>query len=232
MGKLFLVGALVVMAWHVTKSSPVCRSCTKHCYQNSTGINSTDTMDLLEEMQQTNHRRKREAEVEFRACSRFQIEMLLIPLSIAMIPIILCALIMCTCCCGPKDSRGKLPDDFLSSFPMSKKRSQMNSEDMELEFRDGYVQRKDSARTKFSTVVSYIEARRESQFSVRTDGGASTSSDTKEEKEQPKKSMDGEDPEVISGGEPLRKTPSLDSVKRTRFSDTVSVISAESLGRR
>ncbi|VDN29392.1 unnamed protein product, partial [Cylicostephanus goldi] len=108
------------------------------------------------------HRRKREADVEFRACSRFQIEILLIPMSIAMIPIILCSLILCTCCCGPKDSRGKLPDDFLSSFPMSKKRRQMNSEDMELEFRDGYVQRKDSAKTKFSTVVSYIEARRES----------------------------------------------------------------------
>ncbi|VDO96728.1 unnamed protein product [Heligmosomoides polygyrus] len=35
MGKVFVVGALVVMAsWQVTNSSPICRSCTKHCYQN------------------------------------------------------------------------------------------------------------------------------------------------------------------------------------------------------
>lgn len=119
---------------------------------------------------------------------------------------------------------GKLPDDFLSSFPMSKKRNQMNSEDMELEFRDGYVQRKDSTRTKFSTVVSYIEARRESLWSVRTDGEASTAGETKEEKElQPE-----EEPKV----EQLRKVSSVDSMKRTRFSDTVSVISADSLCRR
>ncbi|KIH60379.1 hypothetical protein ANCDUO_09374 [Ancylostoma duodenale] len=184
---------------------------------------STDT-DLLDEIDTAHNRRKRETEVEFRACTRFQIEMLLIPLSIAMIPIILCSLIMCTCCCGPKESRGKLPDDFLSSFPMSKKRKQMNSEEMELEFRDGYVQRKDSTRTKFSTVVSYIEARRESLWSVRTDGEASTSGETKEEKEQ----QPAEQPKV----EQLRKTPSVDSMKKTRFSDTVSVISADSLCRR
>ncbi|WKX93438.1 hypothetical protein Q1695_011034 [Nippostrongylus brasiliensis] len=179
---------------------------------------NTDT-DLLEDVQQASHRRKREAEIEFRACSRFQVEMLLIPLSIAMIPIILCALIMCTCCCGPKESRGKLPDDFLASFPMSKKRSQMNSEDMELEFRDGYVQRKDSARTKFSTVVSYIEARRESQWSMPADGAGGT---------EPRESASGQadteqQPNTSNNEERLRKT---------RFSDTVSVISAESLGRR
>ncbi|ETN75686.1 hypothetical protein NECAME_12186 [Necator americanus] len=180
----------------------------------------TDT-DLLDDIE-TIHRRKRETEVEFRACSRFQIEMLLIPLSIAMIPIILCSLIMCTCCCGPKESRGKLPDDFLSSFPMSKKRSQMNSEEMELEFRDGYVQRKDSTRTKFSTVVSYIEARRESLWSVRTEGEGSTAGEVKEEKEQQPSTT------VV---EQTRKNSSIDS-KRTRFSDTVSVISADSLCRR
>ncbi|VDO96727.1 unnamed protein product [Heligmosomoides polygyrus] len=47
--------------------------------------------------------------------------MLLIPLSIAMIPIILCALIMCTCCCGPKESRGssttvQFPDSVSRDF--------------------------------------------------------------------------------------------------------------------
>ncbi|KAL6734890.1 hypothetical protein Aduo_005382 [Ancylostoma duodenale] len=225
MGRLLSVVVLLVVVWRISNSSPICRSCTKHCYQNDTSapMNGTDT-DLLDEIDTAHNRRKRETEVEFRACTRFQIEMLLIPLSIAMIPIILCSLIMCTCCCGPKESRGKLPDDFLSSFPMSKKRKQMNSEEMELEFRDGYVQRKDSTRTKFSTVVSYIEARRESLWSVRTDGEASTSGETKEEKEQ----QPAEQPKV----EQLRKTPSVDSMKKTRFSDTVSVISADSLCRR
>ena len=39
---------------------------------------------------------------------RLFVEIILIPLSIAMIPIVLTALILCTCCCGPKDSRGGL----------------------------------------------------------------------------------------------------------------------------
>uniref|UniRef100_A0A0K0DI87 Transmembrane protein 198 n=1 Tax=Angiostrongylus cantonensis TaxID=6313 RepID=A0A0K0DI87_ANGCA len=188
---------------------------------------STDT-ELIDDLERSARRQKRDADVEYRACSHFQVEMLLIPLSIAMIPIILCALITCTCCCGPKESRGKLPDDFLSSFPMSKKRSQMNSEEMELEFRDGYVQRKDSTRTKFSTVVSYIEDRRESLWSLRTEGGTT---------------MGGAEPGVYMAPPPeanppvpiteqLRKTPSMESIKRTRFSDTISVISTESFSRR
>lgn len=191
---------------------------------------------------------------------RLFVEIILIPLSIAMIPIVLTALILCTCCCGPKDSRGglgsfgrgdrragrqgkrgrgrqelvsertgrqwdrrmggreekadsgagdqqgpegtahsllkgfgtesqrlssssphsplilgKLPEDFLATLPMSKKR-RVSSEEFELEFRDGYVQRKDSSRTKFSTVVSYIEARRESIWSTRTDPEVATPS--------------------------------------------------------
>lgn len=70
---------------------------------------------------------------------------------------------------------GKLPEDFLATLPMSKKR-RVSSEEFELEFRDGYVQRKDSSRTKFSTVVSYIEARRESIWSTRTDPEVATPS--------------------------------------------------------
>lgn len=111
--------------------------------------------------------RRTKREVEFRACSRFQIEMLLIPLAIAMIPLVLCALFLCTCCCGPKESRGKLPADFLAALPMSKKRNdKLPSEEIELEWGDGYVARKDSSKTKFSTTVSYIEARRESIWSA------------------------------------------------------------------
>ncbi|KJH52023.1 hypothetical protein DICVIV_01724 [Dictyocaulus viviparus] len=171
-------------------------------------------------------RQKREAEVEYRACSHFQVEMLLIPLSIAMIPIILCALIMCTCYCGPKESRGKLPDDFLS-FPMSKKRNQLNSEEMELEFRDGYVQRKDSTRTKFSTVVSYIENRRESSWSIRTENGTPTGiADSRTDVQQEKTQSS------MTVSDQLHKTPSIESIKKTRFSDTISVIAAESLCRR
>uniref|UniRef100_A0A1I7X9T8 Transmembrane protein n=1 Tax=Heterorhabditis bacteriophora TaxID=37862 RepID=A0A1I7X9T8_HETBA len=195
--------------------------------------------DLLTDVDLQSNRVKRNVEggeVEFRACTRFQIEMLLIPLSIAMIPIALCALIMCTCCCGPKDSRGKLPDDFLSNFPMSKKR-RIGSEEFELEFRDGYVQRKDSSKTKFSTVVSYIEARRESLWSVRTDGGASIiSGKDADQNTEPKPGEDQTSPEILTDisalADRLRKVPSTESMKKTRFSDTVSVISAESLPRR
>ncbi|RCN45601.1 hypothetical protein ANCCAN_08437 [Ancylostoma caninum] len=74
--------------------------------QERYGVTCTTDTDLMDEIDTAHNRRKRETEVEFRACTRFQIEMLLIPLSIAMIPIILCSLIMCTCCCGPKESRG------------------------------------------------------------------------------------------------------------------------------
>ncbi|KAJ1373264.1 hypothetical protein KIN20_035624 [Parelaphostrongylus tenuis] len=225
MDRMVVLSVLVIILWHMTDSAPICRSCSNHCYQsaNSTDTgNSTDT-ELIDDLEQNEIRQKREADVEYRACPRFQVEMLLIPLSIAMIPIVLCALITCTCCCGPKESRGKLPDDFLSSFSKSKKRSQMNSEEMELEFRDGYVQRKDSTRTKFSTVVSYIEARRESLWSLRNNGeapvsGAETGVDTTPEQAK----------SPIPVTDQLRKTPSIESIKRTRFSDTVSVISTDS----
>ncbi|VDM85910.1 unnamed protein product, partial [Strongylus vulgaris] len=120
---------------------------------------------------------------------------------------------MCTCCCGPKESRGKLPDDFLSSFPMSKKRSQMNSEDMELEFRDGYVQRKDSAKTKFSTVVSYIEARRESLWSLRTDGEPSIPAEVKEQKEPKEQTAAEQTTTTTKKSDQLQKTPSVESIK-------------------
>lgn len=43
-------------------------------------------------------------------------------------------------------------------------------EELELEFADGYVMRKDSAKTKFATTVSYIEARRESLWSTQSSG--------------------------------------------------------------
>lgn len=39
-------------------------------------------------------------------CQKFPIELVLIPLAIAMIPAALCALLICTCCCGPEESRG------------------------------------------------------------------------------------------------------------------------------
>lgn len=54
-----------------------------------------------------NVRKKRASYVERHTCSsRFQLEILVIPISILMIPIALCSLLLCVFCCGPKESRG------------------------------------------------------------------------------------------------------------------------------
>ncbi|KAF1765698.1 hypothetical protein GCK72_005651 [Caenorhabditis remanei] len=224
-----------------TNSAPAfCRACNKNCFMPINGteeINSTAIdVDLLHEIETNGVEsseggtRRTKREVEFRACSRFQIEMLLIPLAIAMIPLVLCALFVCTCCCGPKESRGKLPAEFLAALPMSKKRTdKLASEEIELEWGDGYVARKDSTKTKFSTTVSYIEARRESIWSA-----TSVASDTAAEnlKHESAKCETQAQLAASSSAPKLTKSVSCDSIKRTRFSDTVSVISLESGSRR
>uniref|UniRef100_A0A8R1DVI4 Uncharacterized protein n=1 Tax=Caenorhabditis japonica TaxID=281687 RepID=A0A8R1DVI4_CAEJA len=242
--------ALVVLLFAMMLTSldaapAFCRACTKNCFMpgNGTEENSNSTaveIDLLHELEleETNEvetsssttsstQRRAKRDVEFRACSRFQIEMLLIPLAIAMIPLVLCALFLCTCCCGPKESRGKLPAEFLAALPMSKKK--IVSEEIELEWGDGYVARKDSSKTKFSTTVSYIEARRESIWSA-----TSVASDTAAEtvKHEAAKNEAKLAAAAASAAPKLTKAKSCDSIKRTRFSDTVSVISLDSSGRR
>ncbi|CAL2032787.1 unnamed protein product [Caenorhabditis brenneri] len=220
-----------------TDSAPAfCRACNKNCFMPINGteeINSTAIdVDLLREIEtngieSTESSKRTKREVEFRACSRFQIEMLLIPLAIAMIPLVLCALFLCTCCCGPKESRGKLPAEFLAALPMSKKRTdKLASEEIELEWGDGYVARKDSSRTKFSTTVSYIEARRESIWSA-----TSVASDTAVENLK-HESAKCETQLGAPSAPKLTKAKSCDSIKKTRFSDTVSVISLDSSSRR
>ncbi|CAD6191997.1 unnamed protein product [Caenorhabditis auriculariae] len=230
---------VTLLAEQKTSAAPaVCRSCAKNCFaQNSTIVSgsnatlSTVDVDLMAELEanevEPQHRRTRRDTVEQRACSRFQVEMLLIPLAIAMIPLVLCALFVCTCCCGPKESRGKLPEDFLASLPMSKK-SEPKLEEFELEFGPGYVQRKDSSKTKFSTTVKYIEARRESLWSANTVISEPATDTTQMPLEPPPPTLKT----VSSVPSRLMKQDSCDSAKKTRFSDTVSVISVESLARR
>ncbi|UMM17516.1 hypothetical protein L5515_014023 [Caenorhabditis briggsae] len=228
---LSLLLVLVALLSSTNSAPAFCRACNKNCFMPVNGteeVNSTAIdVDLLHEIEIEDNAVRSETkrtkrEVEFRACSRFQIEMLLIPLAIAMIPLVLCALFVCTCWCGPKESRGKLPAEFLAALPMSKKR--IASEEIELEWGDGYVARKDSTKTKFSTTVSYIEARRESIWSM-----ASVASDTAAENlKHESAKCEAQLAASLSSAPKLTKAISCDSIKRTRFSDTVSVISLDS----
>ncbi|EFO86213.1 hypothetical protein CRE_02301 [Caenorhabditis remanei] len=239
-----LLIVLVALLTSTNTAPAFCRACNKNCFMPINGteeINSTAIdVDLLHEIETNGVEsseggtRRTKREVEFRACSRFQIEMLLIPLAIAMIPLVLCALFVCTCCCGPKESRGKLPAEFLAALPMSKKRTdKLASEEIELEWGDGYVARKDSTKTKFSTTVSYIEARRESIWSA-----TSVASDTvramrfatkynhlefqaaENLKHESAKCETQAQLAASSSAPKLTKSVSCDSIKRTRFSDT------------
>ncbi|KAF8362833.1 hypothetical protein PRIPAC_89756 [Pristionchus pacificus] len=202
-----LLGSLLMllMIYNVGSAPSHCRACMKNC-PGAVPSNSTDATDLLEDIHPTN-RTKRSSGVEVAPCQKFPIELVLIPLAIAMIPAALCALLICTCCCGPEESRAKKPENMMEAVrkysltPSRKNTTAGPSEEFELEYKDGYVQRKDSKMTKFSTTVAYIEPpRRQSIWSLGTMS---------------------EPPSVPTS--PIRKTPSTDSFKRTRFSDTVTV---------
>uniref|UniRef100_A0A1I7YDF7 ZP domain-containing protein n=1 Tax=Steinernema glaseri TaxID=37863 RepID=A0A1I7YDF7_9BILA len=186
-----------------------CRSCKGACHQN----NGTNTVNDGIIDFDTGNRTKRESFIEQRSCStRFQLEMIIIPLSIAMIPVGLCALLLCVCFCGPKDSRGKLPDNFLG-----KKLSRDHGEDRdsELEYKDGCVQRKDSKKTRFSTNVAIIEARRVSVDPV--------------EDCEPSQSPDGQE-KTAQDENHVRNLPRRESSKkRTRFDDNVSIMGQDSI---
>ncbi|GMS85479.1 hypothetical protein PENTCL1PPCAC_7654, partial [Pristionchus entomophagus] len=197
----------LVMITTVGSAPSHCRACTKNCPGTVSALsNSTDATDLLEDIHPSN-RTKRSSGVEVAPCQKFPIELVLIPLAIAMIPAALCALLICTCCCGPEESRAKKPENMMEAVrkysltPSRKNTTTGPSEEFELEYKDGYVQRKDSKMTKFSTTVAYIDPpRRQSIWSLGTMS---------------------EPPSVPTS--PIRKTPSTDSFKRTRFSDTVTV---------
>lgn len=69
-------------------------------------VNQT-LLPIINDTLKTNLRIKRASYVERHTCSsRFQLEMLVIPISILMIPMALCSLLLCVFCCGPKESRG------------------------------------------------------------------------------------------------------------------------------
>lgn len=102
---------------------------------------------------------------------------------------------------------GKVPDQMWGVRLSQKRRG---TED-ELEFKDGYVQRKDSKKAKFSTTVQVIERRRES---TATTGSCGT------EAVPPVSPSRIE----VGGSEALQRPETPASLKRTRFSDNVSVL--------
>uniref|UniRef100_A0A915EGM0 Uncharacterized protein n=1 Tax=Ditylenchus dipsaci TaxID=166011 RepID=A0A915EGM0_9BILA len=161
-------------------ASPFCRTCRGSCKPNETiasAENFTDptssevTDDLINEVvdndtskpinsSSSSDRPKRQSYVERRTCSsKFQLEALLIPFAIMMIPVALCSLLMCVFCCGPEDSRGKVPEKMFGMKIGSQKRKDCADED-ELEYKDGYVRRIGSQKTRFATNVQIIEPER------------------------------------------------------------------------
>ncbi|KAI6196695.1 hypothetical protein M3Y94_01139200 [Aphelenchoides besseyi] len=114
----------------------------------------------------TADRFKRESFYQRRPCdSRFQIELLLIPLSILFIPISICCFLLANCYCGPKDTRAKIPEQMFG-FRIQPTPRRRNDTVSSLNFGDGFVQRKRSKKTKFNTKVLVIERRRESAITT------------------------------------------------------------------
>ncbi|CAD5211028.1 unnamed protein product [Bursaphelenchus okinawaensis] len=159
-----------------------CRGCKGNCSATYTISNTTlynvnetellftnDNQTLVQLIDQDTNRPKRESSVEKRPCGtrKFQVELVLIPVSIFMIPIALCCLLFCVCFCGPKETRGKLPEKMwgIKLASQNQKRVRHDTED-ELDYGDGYVQRKDSKKTRFATNVLVIERRRESAITI------------------------------------------------------------------
>ena len=131
-----------------------------------------------------------------------------------MIPIALISLLLCVFFCGPKDSRGQVPEKIMGVRLSQKrkieddtckiKKNSRKHENDELEYKDGYVQRKDSKRTRFATDISFIEPiRRASSVSCLAGNIES--------------SLKGIDNDSVE----LQQLPKL---KKTRFSDSISVL--------
>ncbi|KAK0395475.1 hypothetical protein QR680_001295 [Steinernema hermaphroditum] len=215
--KTYLPLLLLICSTAIVLSAPAtCRSCKGSCHQNNGTTSAND--GVIDFDTGAGNRTKRESFIEQRSCSsRFQLEMVLIPLSIAMIPVGLCALLLCVCFCGPKDSRGKLPDNFLGK---KLSRDHGDDQDSELEYKDGCVQRKDSKKTRFSTNVAIIEARRVS-MDVVEDASVNT-------QELPSEAVEGQ--QNGSGDESSVNSPQRqNSKKRTRFDDNVSIMGQDSI---
>lgn len=157
---------------------------------NGTDISNITSSELSLPESSTNdliRRIKRQSYIEKRTCSSaFQLELFMIPICIAMIPVALVSLLFCVCFCGPKDQRGQVPEKIMGvrlsqkrknpddneDYEIYKKPSIISSnnpsikitmnDDDELDYKDGYVQRKDSKKLRFATNVSFIEPIRRS----------------------------------------------------------------------
>ncbi|VDN05008.1 unnamed protein product, partial [Thelazia callipaeda] len=160
------------------------------------------------------NRTKRESIIEQRSCSKFQLELILIPLSIAMIPLGLSALLLCVCCCGPKESRGKVPEMFRKKAEIDAKDA-YEIDDYEFTCKDGIVMRKDSKKTRFSTSISFIELN-----SVNYD---MSNHDMHDNNTNTDSSNNG-DNSVINKHSECHHLPQQTNSKRTRFSDNVDIL--------
>uniref|UniRef100_A0AC34Q2X1 Uncharacterized protein n=1 Tax=Panagrolaimus sp. JU765 TaxID=591449 RepID=A0AC34Q2X1_9BILA len=137
-----------------------------------------------------------------------------------MIPIALVSLLLCVCFCGPKDSRGQIPEKMMgirlsqkrkisdNNFVKPKITITSNNSDEELEYKDGYVQRKDSKKTRFATDIKFIEPiRRSSSVSCLENFNSRRNS-------------------CISNDS--IESNQFQGLKKTRFSDSVSVLGENS----
>ncbi|MCP9257665.1 hypothetical protein DINM_000925 [Dirofilaria immitis] len=113
--------------------APVCYNCDYGC--NDTSILGDENMNNFD-LNPLNRSRRRSTIVQ-RSCYKFQLELVLIPLSIAMIPFGLFALLFCVCFCGPKESREKTKIN-------AKDANEIDSD--ELTCKNGIIMRKDSKR--------------------------------------------------------------------------------------
>uniref|UniRef100_A0A7E4URU1 ZP domain-containing protein n=1 Tax=Panagrellus redivivus TaxID=6233 RepID=A0A7E4URU1_PANRE len=189
-------------------------------------------------------RAKRDSFIEKRTCSSaFQLELFMIPIAIAMIPLALVSLLLCVCFCGPEDSRGHAPEKIMGVRLSQKRRPddadenarkkslrslKPSASDDELEYHNGYIQRKDSKKTRFATNVLFIEPLRRASSVSCLEGMNSRRGSSVLTQQGP--------PTVHVGSEPFEnaKFELEDGAdkpkglrKQTRFSDSVSVICEE-----
>ncbi|KAK6104001.1 hypothetical protein QQG55_14610 [Brugia pahangi] len=149
---------------YVTMAAPVCYNCDSSC--NDT-ISSIDDNMISFELNHSNRTRRRST-IQQRSCHKFQLELILIPLSIAMMPFALCALLLSVCFCGPKESRGKVPEMFKKKAKIdAKDANEIDNE--ELTCKNGIIMRKDSKKTRFSTSISFIEVNCANDELIRSD---------------------------------------------------------------
>ncbi|MFH4979808.1 hypothetical protein AB6A40_006517 [Gnathostoma spinigerum] len=208
---LFIVVSLYSLYYSTSSAPAVCRTCT--------GTNCTTVVEDDEDLDLPHRNRtKRHSSIQQIACTSFQLELVLIPLSIALIPVGLCALLFCALCCGPEDSRGKLPNS-LSLRKSNSTKEVDEKDDIELVCKDGIVQRKDSKKTRFKTEVSFIETRRISiDISDERALGLANARPSLTPEGMPKiEELSAEDIEKD-------KLPRRTNSKRAHFADTVSII--------